>query len=106
MADDGLRRAAAVLGRPWSMLIVDRLRDGPARFGDLTASLPGISTNLLTERLRSLEGQGVVTRDPGSAPDYVIRYALTATGRSLAPALDTLRTWGTALPRSSPGHVD
>lgn len=80
------------------MLIVDRLRAGPARFSDLTASLPGISTNLLTERLRSLESHGVVTRDPGSAPDYVIKYALTATGRKLGPALDALRTWGAAQP--------
>ena len=50
-----LARALDVVGERWSLLIVRELLEGPRRFGELLEGLPGIATNLLTERLRSLE---------------------------------------------------
>ena len=65
-----LARALDVVGERWSLLIVRELLEGPRRFGELLEGLPGIATNLLTERLRSLEEAGVLARRPDG------RYAL------------------------------
>ena len=68
----GLARALDVIGERWSLLIVRELLDGPRRYNELLEGLPGIATNLLTDRLRNLEADGVLRRlDDG-------RYALAA----------------------------
>lgn len=61
---DGLVKASALLARPWTLLIIDRIAAGPLRFTEIVASLQGISTNLLTERLRTLLGNDIVRRTP------------------------------------------
>jgi DNA-binding HxlR family transcriptional regulator len=92
-----LARATALLGRPWTLLIVDALARSPCRFSELTALLPGISTNLLTERLRQLQSARVIERNTGPMPDFVITYQLTELGVGLSPIIRQLAAWGAGL---------
>lgn len=83
----GLARALDVVGERWALLIVRELLDGPRRYNELLNGLPGIATNLLVERLRNLETDGVVRRlDDG-------RYALTPWGKDLHEAIYALGRW-------------
>jgi DNA-binding HxlR family transcriptional regulator len=90
----GLAYALDMVGERWSLLIVRELVAGPRRFKDLMAGLPGISTNLLTERLKSLEQKGILTRRTLPPPAGSTVYALTALGRALEPALLEFGKWG------------
>ena len=78
----GLARALDVVGDRWNLLIVRQLLIGPARFGELREGLPGIATNLLTDRLRDLESAGVVERRLSDEAN-AITYALTDWGAQL-----------------------
>ncbi len=78
------------------MLVVARLLDGPGRFGDISDSVPGISTNVLSARLRQLEVDGLLTSTPYSTRPLRLRYELTDDGRQLADALALLASWGAA----------
>jgi len=93
-----LGRATALLGRPWTLLIIDALTTSPSRFSEIARQLPGISTNLLTERLRQLQAAGIVERDAGSMPQFVITYRLTDVGAQLEPVIAELAAWGSRLP--------
>ncbi len=97
----GLARALDVVGNRWSLLIVRELLGGPARYGKLQAGLPGISTNLLAERLRELEQSGVVQRQLDTDSN-AIAYTLTAWGRELRGAVTELVNWSTPLMVSGP----
>src|SRR5690625_3368478 len=93
-----LDRAVRVVGRPWTLLIVDVLSASPCRFTVLMKRVPGISSNLLTERLRLLERAGVVVRANADSGPGAVRYRLTPFGEELAPMVVTLASWGTRLP--------
>ncbi len=82
------------VGDRWSLLLVERLLDGPARFNDLLAGLAGIAPNILTDRLRRLERERVVHAVPYSDRPLRMEYALTADGRDLASAVRLLADWG------------
>lgn len=97
----GLARALDVVGNRWSLLIVRELLTGPARYGQLQAGLPGISTNLLTDRLRELEDGGVVQRQLDGESNSVA-YALTAWGHELRNTVAALVNWSTPLMVSGP----
>jgi DNA-binding HxlR family transcriptional regulator len=85
-------KALDLVGDRWSLLIVRELLIlGGRRFGELQDGLPGIATNLLTERLRHLEEAGVVGRDEAG------RYALTPWGELLAEPVYALARWGAPL---------
>jgi DNA-binding HxlR family transcriptional regulator/putative sterol carrier protein len=90
----GLARALDVVGDRWTLLVVRELVPGPRRFTDLIDGLPGISRKLLTERLRELEGDGIVARRVLPAPAARRVYELTDEGRDLAAALVPLIGWG------------
>lgn len=90
----GLSYALDVVGERWTLLIIRELFAGPRRFTDLLEGLPGISTNLLTERLKRLEEQGVLQRRILPPPAASIVYELTAVGQGLEPALLELGHWG------------
>ena len=83
----GLARALDVVGDRWNLLIVRNLIIGPLTWGEMRDHLPGIAKNLLSARLSQLESDGVIVRRDG-------RYALTAHGRHLEPALFALAAWG------------
>ena len=89
-----LARALDVAGDRWTLLIVRELMPGPRRFTDLIDGLPGISRNLLTERLRALEREGIVTRHELPPPAARQVYELTAEGRDLFEAMRPLIAWG------------
>ena len=97
----GLARALDVVGNRWSLLVVRELLAGPARYAQLQAGLPGISTNLLTDRLRELEDAGVVQRQLDSDSNGVA-YALTAWGHELRNTVAALVNWSKPLMVSGP----
>jgi DNA-binding HxlR family transcriptional regulator/putative sterol carrier protein len=90
----GAARALDVVGDRWTLLIVRELLLGPRRFTDLLDGLPGISRNLLTERLRTLERDGVISRDQLPPPAARQVYELTEDGQDLADAMVPLVAWG------------
>ena len=90
----GLARALDVAGDRWTLLIVRELKPGPLRFTDLIDGLPGISRNLLTERLRALERDGIIARQELPPPAARQVYELTADGRDLFHAVVPLVGWG------------
>src|SRR3954449_746795 len=89
----GLARTLDVAGDRWTLLIVRELMPGPRRFTDLIDGLPGISRKLLTERLRALEGDGVIVREELPPPAARQVYELTDEGRDLATAMVPLIGW-------------
>jgi DNA-binding HxlR family transcriptional regulator/putative sterol carrier protein len=90
----GLAYALDKIGERWTMLMIRELIPGPRRFTDLLNGLPGISTNLLTERLKQLEGKGIIWRHTLPPPAASTVYELTALGRSLEQAMLELGKWG------------
>src|ERR671919_639981 len=90
----GLARTLDVVGDRWTLLIVRELMPGPRRFTDLIDGLPGIARNLLTERLRALERDGVIARNDLPPPAARQVYELTDDGRDLANAMAPLIAWG------------
>lgn len=97
----GLARALDVVGNRWSLLVVRELLTGPARYSQLQAGLPGISTNLLTDRLRELEAAGVDQRQLDNASNGVT-YGLTAWGHELRNTVAALVNWSKPLMVSGP----
>jgi DNA-binding HxlR family transcriptional regulator/putative sterol carrier protein len=89
-----LARTLDVAGDRWTLLIVRELAPGPRRFTDLIDGLPGISRNLLTERLRALERDGIIARQELPPPAARQVYELTDDGRDLATAMAPLIAWG------------
>jgi DNA-binding HxlR family transcriptional regulator len=89
-----LEAALERVGDRWSLLLVEALLSGPRRFNELGEAVPGIAPNILTDRLRRLEREGVVLARPYSERPPRMEYALTAAGRDLAGALRLLADWG------------
>ena len=89
-----LARALDAAGDRWTLLIVRELAPGPRRFTDLIDGLPGVSRKLLTERLRDLERDGIISRKELPPPAARQVYELTDEGRDLAVAMAPLIAWG------------
>ena len=99
-----LAYALDVVGERWTLLIIRELLAGPRRFTDLMDGLPGVSTNLLTERLKSLEQRGLVRRRTLPPPAGSTVYELTCIGRGIEQAVLELGRWGSQfLPSSLEG---
>lgn len=98
--DDGCAAAHALdlVGERWALLTVRELMLGPKRFTDLRAGLPGVSPNVLAQRLRELEGVGVVRRRKLPPPAASKVYELTEWGKELEPVLVQLGRWGARSP--------
>jgi DNA-binding HxlR family transcriptional regulator len=97
--DEALQR----VGDRWSLLIVDALLDGPLRFGDLQEAVAGVAPNILSQRLKQLEQDGVLVARRYSARPPRYAYQLTGAGQELAGALRLLTAWGA---RRNPGGAD
>jgi len=82
------------IGERWALLIVRELLLGPKRFKDLFEALPGIASNLLTQRLRDLELAGVVERAVLPPPAGIAVYKLTSLGEELEPVVRAISRWG------------
>jgi len=87
--------AVELIGRRWTGAIVAVLlgAERPLRFSEIAAAVPQLSDRLLSERVKELEARGVVERTVFPGPPVRVEYALTAMGRSLAPALQELAAW-------------
>lgn len=97
----GLARSLDVIGGRWTLLIVRELLNGPARYGRLMEGLPGIATNLLADRLRELEGVGVVQRSLDLDSNTVV-YSLTPWGSELRSVITALVHWSKRLMVTGP----
>ncbi|HEX6595508.1 MAG TPA: helix-turn-helix domain-containing protein [Acidimicrobiales bacterium] len=97
-----LAQAVARVGDKWALLLVNALLAGPRRFNDLVADLGGIAPNVLTQRLRHLEREGVVVATPYSRRPPRFVYELTAAGQELAGALRLLAQWGAGATTAEP----
>lgn len=92
----GLARAVEVLGQRWTILVLRDLLVGPRRYSDLLAGLPGIPTNVLANRLKELEADGLVVREARAGSARSVVYRTTPRAEELRPALDALAHWGAA----------
>lgn len=99
----GLARTLDHVGDRWTLLIVRELLIGGASYGELLAALEGIPTNLLADRLRQLEEDGLVARAQDHGDRRRIRYSLTSLGAGLEPAVMALIRWGRVWMRAGPG---
>jgi DNA-binding HxlR family transcriptional regulator len=95
--EDGIcqhfQRAAGLLGKRWSTLIVSAMLGGATRFSDLREAVAPISDTLLSERLKQLEAEGIVRRVVTPSTPVLIEYRLTEEGRDLERVIDELRRW-------------
>jgi DNA-binding HxlR family transcriptional regulator len=89
-----LASALERVGDRWTLLVVDALAERPQRFNDLREMVAGIAPNILSQRLKRLESEGVVVSRLYSRRPPRAVYELTATGRELAGALRLLAQWG------------
>jgi DNA-binding HxlR family transcriptional regulator len=90
----GLARAAELVGERWALLIVRDLLVGPRRFTDLRHGLPRIPTNILSERLKELEDNGIARRRVLPRPAAAVVYELTPYGQQLEEVVMKLGLWG------------
>lgn len=87
------QQALNVLSRRWVGLIVRVLLDGPLRFNELANKLQIVADRVLSERLRDLEAEGIVTRHVFVGSPVRVEYGLTEKGYALAPVLNAIETW-------------
>jgi DNA-binding HxlR family transcriptional regulator len=88
-------QAVELIGRRWTGAIVAVLlaEDGPRRYSELRASVPGLSDRVLSQRLRELEAEDLLAREVHAGPPVRVDYGLTAKGRDLAPVVEALERW-------------
>ena len=86
----------ALIGSKWKLLIIRNLLQHPWRFNELKRDLEGISQKVLTDSLRSMESDGLITRTVFPEVPPRVEYALSELGQSLKPILDSMVDWGNA----------
>lgn len=84
----------SLIGNKWKLLILRNLLVRPWRFNELQKSLDGISQRVLTDSLRSMEADGIITRTVFPAVPPRVEYALSELGESMRPILQSMETWG------------
>ena len=92
-ADCPTRRILDRIGDRWTVLVVGALAEGDARFSELRRRVDGVSQKMLTQTLRALERDGLVTRTVYPEVPVRVEYALTEAGRTLCEPLEALREW-------------
>ena len=84
-----------LIGSNWKLLIMRNLLERPWRFNELKKSLNGISQKVLTDSLRSMEDDGIITRTVYAEVPPRVEYALSDLGETMRPILDAMKEWGT-----------
>jgi DNA-binding HxlR family transcriptional regulator len=92
-ADCPTRLVLERIADKWTVLVVGRLATGTKRFGELKRTIGGISQKSLTQTLRELERDGIVTRRVYASVPPKVEYSLTPLGRTLVDLLDSIRAW-------------
>lgn len=85
-----------MIGSKWKLLIMRNLLQRPWRFNELKKDLEGISQKVLTDSLRSMEADGIVTRTVYPEVPPRVEYALSPLGESMRPIMDAMESWGNA----------
>jgi DNA-binding HxlR family transcriptional regulator len=98
----GTAHALELIGERWALLVLRELLLGPRRFSQLREDLPGISANVLTQRLGDLEGRGLVVRRRLPPPSSVHVYEATAWGLEAEPIIQALGRWAARSPLHDP----
>ncbi len=86
----------ALIGSKWKLLILRNLMTRPWRFNELKKDLAGVSQKVLTDSLRSMEADGLITRTVYPEVPPRVEYALSDLGESMRPIIDCMAAWGTA----------
>jgi DNA-binding HxlR family transcriptional regulator len=86
-------RAVELVGKRWTGAILFVLMDGPARFSEVKQLVPDLSDRLLSERMKELEAEGIVSRRVVDDTPVRVEYALTPKGEALEPAVRALKLW-------------
>ena len=84
-----------LIGSKWKLLIIRNLLQRPWRFNELRKTLPGISQKVLTDSLRSMEADGIVTRTVYPEVPPRVEYCLSELGETMRPVIKSLEIWGT-----------
>ncbi|CAA9579642.1 MAG: Transcriptional regulator, HxlR family [uncultured Thermomicrobiales bacterium] len=98
-------QAVELIGRRWTGAILRVLLSGATRFSDVTTTIPGLSDRLLSERLKQLESEGIVTRTVYPETPVRVEYRLTEKGRALTDVVVAISAWAeTWLREGQTGH--
>lgn len=95
-----IERGMRIIGGKWTGSILWHLKDGPVRFNDLARMIGGASKKIITERLRQLEAQSLITRRIMDTAPVSVEYAITPLGETALGFLDQLREWSENLPKN------
>ncbi len=83
-----------LIGNKWKIFIVQRLLERPWRFNEMQKSIPGISQRVLTDNLRSMEADGIITRTVYPEVPVRVEYAISDLGETMRPIIDSMLEWG------------
>lgn len=102
-----LAAALARVGDRWTLLVIAALIEAPHRFNELLDAVPGLASNVASQRLKALVRDGIVVSRPYTERPRRVSYDLSASGRELAGALRLLAAWGagSATETEAPRHV-
>ena len=84
-----------LIGNKWKIFIIQQLMDRPFRFSELRRAIPGISEKMLTDNLRAMEKDGLITRTVFPEVPPRTEYALSELGNTMRPIIESMATWGT-----------
>lgn len=84
-----------LIGNKWKIFIIQQLMDRPFRFSELRRAIPGISEKVLTDNLRAMEKDGLITRTVFPEVPPHTEYALSELGNTMRPIIESMATWGT-----------
>jgi DNA-binding HxlR family transcriptional regulator len=86
-------RAVELIGSRWTGAIIRALLSGVSRFSEVVATVPGLSDRMLSERLKELEAEGIVTRTVLPTTPVRVEYRLTEKGQALAGVVESISEW-------------
>ena len=95
LPDCPVATTVSLIGSKWKLLIMRNLLVRPWRFNELQRSLEGISQKVLTDSLRSMEDDGIITRTVFPEVPPRVEYALSNLGESMRPIIKSMESWGT-----------
>jgi len=104
LADCPVRATIDVIEGKWKPIIVNALKEGTLRFGQLRRHVPEATKKVLTEQLRELEEDRIIGRRPSGQPWESVEYSLTPYGRTLVPVLTLMAKWGERHRKSAHGR--
>ncbi len=92
--DCSVAKTLRIIGSKWTILIIRDLLQGTLRFGELRKSLDGVSPKTLSERLKSLEKEGILVKKIYPEVPPRVEYSLTKRGKNLASVIQSMKAWG------------